>query len=264
MSQWGGRVGRRSAWAPAGLVVAASGGAFCAARGVKCVPIRDRRTDSPAEGRPAGTRLSCVAMREPHHDRARAESFGSVAAQYDSYRPTHSDALLDDLAALGPAQVHDVGRQFDLLTFGAAWHWIDPALGITKAARVVRRGGTVARFWNYEVPDEPVASALETVYGRLAPEATRYAPSPLGDWADPLAESDAFPSSETMTYEWRCTLSADEWVGMVATFSDHQRLGPERLTALQQALGAAIETLGGTVHARGRHGGIPGMPLVQP
>jgi len=37
---------------------------------------------------------------------------------------------------------------------------------------------------------------------------------------------------------------------MVTTFSDHQRLEPERLTALQRALTDAIATLGGTIHAR--------------
>ncbi|MGH2834239.1 MAG: hypothetical protein ACRDK2_15825 [Solirubrobacteraceae bacterium] len=48
-------------------------------------------------------------MREPHLDRVRAESFGTVAAQYDSYRSTYPGALFDDLAALAPAQVLDVG-----------------------------------------------------------------------------------------------------------------------------------------------------------
>jgi SAM-dependent methyltransferase len=239
-------------------------------------------------------------MDEPHRDRARAGSFGSVAEQYDRYRPVYPDGLIDDLAALRPAQVLDVGcgtgkaaaalvrrglsvlgvepdekmaavarghgmpievaafetwedagRQFDLLTCGAAWHWIDPALGIAKAARVLRRGRTLARFWNYEVPDEPAASAFETVYGRLAPEATRYVPSPPSHWADPPGESDTFSAVETRIYEWSRTLSADEWVGMVTTFSDHQRLGRVRLTALQLALGTAIETLGGVVHVRG-------------
>jgi SAM-dependent methyltransferase len=239
-------------------------------------------------------------MHEPHLDRARAESFGSVAAQYDSYRPPYPDALIDDLAALCPARVLDVGcgtgkvaaallgrglsvlgvepdeqmaavarghgipvevavfeswnedgRQFDLLTCGAAWHWIDPVRGATKAARVMRQGATLARFWNYEVPDEPVASALEDVYGRLAPEGTRYVPSPSGDWADPLEESDAFSPTQTRIYEWRRSLSADEWVRMVSTFSDHQCLGPERLTELQRELGAAIQAVGGTVHVRG-------------
>jgi SAM-dependent methyltransferase len=166
--------------------------------------------------------LTASSVSAPHLDRARAESFGSVATQYHRYRPTYPGALIDDLAALRPAQVLDVGcgtgmvatglagrglpvlgvepdeqmaavargegipievagfetwddagRPFDLLTCGAAWHWIDPALGVAKAARVIPPGGTLARFWNFEVPDEPMASALEAVYDRLAPQATR-------------------------------------------------------------------------------------------
>ena len=36
-----------------------------------------------------------------HADRRRAESFGSVAAAYDRYRPSYPDALIDDLVDLG-------------------------------------------------------------------------------------------------------------------------------------------------------------------
>jgi ubiquinone/menaquinone biosynthesis C-methylase UbiE len=51
-----------------------------------------------------------VALDELHLDRARAESFGLMAEEYDRYRPTYPDALIDDLAALQPGQVLDVGR----------------------------------------------------------------------------------------------------------------------------------------------------------
>jgi SAM-dependent methyltransferase len=44
-----------------------------------------------------------------HTDRARAESFGSVAEQYDRYRPSYPGALIDDLVALRPGSILDVG-----------------------------------------------------------------------------------------------------------------------------------------------------------
>ncbi|HEX4212236.1 MAG TPA: hypothetical protein VIA06_02770 [Candidatus Dormibacteraeota bacterium] len=113
---------------------------------------------------------------------------------------------------------------------------------MTRAARLLRQGGTLARFWNYEVPDEPAASALEEVYLRLAPRATRFVFPPDRDWLDPVAESGAFSAPETRIYEWARSLSTDEWVNMVSTFSDHQRLEPERLA----------RPAGG---ARGRHRG---------
>lgn len=44
-----------------------------------------------------------------HHDRARAESFGAVAREYDRARPPYPDRLIVDLAMLGPRSVLDIG-----------------------------------------------------------------------------------------------------------------------------------------------------------
>jgi SAM-dependent methyltransferase len=44
-----------------------------------------------------------------HANRARAESFGGVAANYDRYRPGYPEPLIDDLLALGPNDVVDIG-----------------------------------------------------------------------------------------------------------------------------------------------------------
>jgi SAM-dependent methyltransferase len=44
-----------------------------------------------------------------HLDRERAESFGAVAEQYDRFRPGYPPELIDDLAALRPAHVLDIG-----------------------------------------------------------------------------------------------------------------------------------------------------------
>jgi SAM-dependent methyltransferase len=41
-------------------------------------------------------------------DRGRAESFGSVAADYDRYRPSYPDALISDLVQLAPDRALDV------------------------------------------------------------------------------------------------------------------------------------------------------------
>ena len=248
----------------------------------------------------------CVGVDELHLDRARAESFGSTAQQYDRYRPTYPDALFDDLAALEPMQVLDIGcgtgkaavalarrglsvlgvdldermadvarghgiaveiaafetwedagRQFDLITCAEAWHWIDPTLGIPKAARLLRVGGTIALLRNFYVVDEPVIDAFDAVYRRHAPEVTQvWRPTgrkehPFSDSVDLFADNGTFSSVETRTYRWERTLNADAWVGLAATASDHQLLGRERLAALLQELDAIIQSLGGTVHSHG-------------
>jgi SAM-dependent methyltransferase len=44
-----------------------------------------------------------------HSNRLRAESFGSVAENYDRYRPGYPSQLIDDLVALAPRAVLDIG-----------------------------------------------------------------------------------------------------------------------------------------------------------
>jgi hypothetical protein len=209
-----------------------------------------------------------------HLDRARAESFGAALDAYDRFRATCAEALLDDLAALRPAQVLDVacgtgktarglarhglfetwedrGRTYDLVTCSDAWHWIDPKRGVAKAAKVTCPGGTLARFRSYHLVDAQMLAAFEAVYGEYAPEVHVHGRSYRNDAmavpADMLSAPASFGVPEARRYCWEQTLTADEWIGLTGTFSDHQRLGAERLAAFHRALRAAIESLGGVV-----------------
>lgn len=237
-------------------------------------------------------------QRPLHTNRGRAESFGTVAANYDRYRPTYPAAMVDDLAALGARTVLDVGcgtgkaatlfaargmdvlgvevdakmadvarshgitvevgsfedwepagRTFDLLISGQAWHWVDPARGARKAAEVLRHGGAAAMFWNHDHPDEALRGQFDAIYREHAPE---LAAPPDADHAEvrrarlvPFQDDPGFASVEMRSYWWERTFTADEWVGMSLTYSDHLLLDPAHRTALADALRAAIDTRGG-------------------
>jgi SAM-dependent methyltransferase len=141
-------------------------------------------------------------------------------------------------------------RTFDLLTAGHAWHWVDPAIGLPKAASVVKPGGTVALFWNYHALDESLLDAFDAAYRVHAPELRVVGRDPSGaPDVDPFAGSDRFTAGEARTYHWSRQLSTTEWVGMLATFTDHRRLGRERLAHLQDAVRTAIRTSGGVVRS---------------
>jgi SAM-dependent methyltransferase len=235
-----------------------------------------------------------------HDDRNRAESFGSVAEEYDRYRPGYPEAFVADLLAGSPSNVLDVGcgtgkvaapilqrgirvlgvepdprmaevarrhhvpvevasfeswdpagRTFDLLTAGHSWHWIDPAIGLTKAASVVSPGGIAALFWNYHVVDDDLLSAFDAAYRSHAPELAVVGRDPSGaEDTDPFEGSTAFRSLGSRTYRWPRALAADEWTRMLATFSDHAQLGDARLTLLRQTLHEAIEQSGGLVNSQ--------------
>ena len=143
-----------------------------------------------------------------------------------------------------------LGRTFDLVTAGHAWHWVDPAIGLPKAASVLNAGGTAALFWNYHALEESLLDAFEAVYRVHAHELDVLGrdPSGLPD-VDPFAGSAHFTPGQPRTYRWPRQVSADDWVAMLATFSDHQRLGRDRLSHLQDALRSAIVNAGGVVQS---------------
>ncbi len=235
---------------------------------------------------------------EYYRDRRRAEGFGDTAEDYDRHRPPYADALFDELAALRPDRVLDVGcgngraaaglvsrgldvlgvepdermaavarwrgiaveiapfedwddagRHFDLVVCGSAWHWVEPVRGTAKVAAVLRPGGTFARFWNYQVVDGAALERLEQVYAEHAPEATPHGRAPDSRFDDRVAADPAFGDVTTSIGSDEAAYSADAWIDLLATFSDHRTMDPDRRAGLFRALRAVIDDLGGTLRA---------------
>jgi trans-aconitate methyltransferase len=236
-----------------------------------------------------------------HEDRTRALSFGGVAALYDQARPSYPPELIDDLMALGPRRVLDVGcgtgkaarllvargcdllgiepdpsmaavarshgirveestfedwdaqgRVYDLIVSGQAWHWVNPVLGVAKAESLLHPGGHLGVFWNCGRLDEEATRALEAVYVRLAPEltTTNVALNLTEEPADRYEEFEAggrFTDIEARTYPWDTVYDRQTWIDLVATHSDHLRLPDARRRALLEALGDAVDALGGSM-----------------
>ncbi len=91
-----------------------------------------------------------------HTNRGRAESFGSVAEQYDRYRPSYPDELISDLLALNPEWTLDVacgtGKvAVPLLACGLA------VLGVEidpQMAEIARRHGILVEIAAFETWDD--------------------------------------------------------------------------------------------------------------
>jgi SAM-dependent methyltransferase len=153
----------------------------------------------------------------------------------------------------------DAGRRFDLLTCGQAWHWIDPAVGLPKAARLLSPGGELAVFWNFEELAAEEQEAVNEVYRQFAPEIG----SAPGAGSDDehlrrIRGSGLFSRVEAVTYPADRLWPVAEWVGNTGTQSNHLLLGErlplllDRLAAALDALGAGVRTTGGTYLIRAR------------
>jgi SAM-dependent methyltransferase len=144
------------------------------------------------------------------------------------------------------------GRQYDLVVSGQAWHWVDPERGPAKAASVLVPGGRLAVFWNLGRHDDETQAALDEVYGRHAPALLKgsialgrvFGDRSEGDMATILAVG-AFGEPEVRHYERVETYTTAEWLDQLPTHSDHALLEPADRAALLDAVGDAIEGMGG-------------------
>jgi len=150
------------------------------------------------------------------------------------------------------ADLVDAG--FDLVTAATAWHWVDPSVGLPKAARALRAAGTLAVWWNAHVPDttDPRWAPIRQVYEDVAPHLARLAPlTPDRPDYDPVAEltaSEWFTHVEHHDFPFTATYTATEFLSLISTYASHRSLDVRTRELLHAALTDAIDTqLGGTV-----------------
>jgi SAM-dependent methyltransferase len=147
-----------------------------------------------------------------------------------------------------------VGRSFDAVISGQAWHWVDPIAGAAKAAEVLRPDGRLALFWNVFQPPPDVAEAFNAVYGRvLGGAAGNFWTTPLVAYstgftkaADGMRKAAVFGNPEQWRFDWERSYTRDEWVEQVPTFGGHSQFPSEKLNELLAGIGTAIDAVGGS------------------
>jgi SAM-dependent methyltransferase len=139
---------------------------------------------------------------------------------------------------------------FDLVTAAQAWHWVPEEVGLPKAHDALRPGGGVALFWNWE-RERPtnVDIVFDDVYQWFAPELVK---EPLKQRVgevirEQLAASALFGDVVVCRYPWEKLYTAETYVDLLGTHSDHRMLPDDARTRLHDGVAAVIDGLGGTV-----------------
>ncbi|WP_042370314.1 class I SAM-dependent methyltransferase [Streptacidiphilus neutrinimicus] len=98
----------------------------------------------------------------------------------------------------------------DVVLAAQAWHWVDTAVAVPEAARVLRPGGTLGLVWNIRDEREDWVAAL----GRLL--TPHGAPATGGEGVERLADHPGlFGPVERFDVEWSHTLTGDQLVDLV-------------------------------------------------
>jgi SAM-dependent methyltransferase len=147
------------------------------------------------------------------------------------------------------------GRTFDAVVAAQSWHWVEPVAGAVKAARVLRPGGRLAIFGHVYEPPTEVAEPFAAAYRRAAPDSPlngQPARRPLGlyqaayaKFADRIRETGQFDAPEQWRFDWEQSYTRDQWLDLLPTTGGLTRLRPDQLAGILDAVGDAIDSLGG-------------------
>lgn len=159
-----------------------------------------------------------------------------------------------EVSAFEPWQA--AGRSFDAVVAAQSWHWVDPAVGAAKAAQVLRPGGRLAIFGHVYEPPAEVAEPFAAALRRAVPDSPfngQPARRPLDlyraayeKFADRIRETKRFGDPEQWQYDWERSYTRDQWLDLLPTTGGLTRLRAGQLAGILDAVGEAIDALGGS------------------
>jgi SAM-dependent methyltransferase len=136
----------------------------------------------------------------------------------------------------------------DLLFAAQSFHWIDPGIRFSKAARALGPGGTLAIFANRPLRGaSPAHLRIQQAYARHAPElmSRGIETNTPENFLKLFAAAPDFGQAQCREYEWREEYDGARYLALLRTHSDHRLLPADRLRGLLGSIREAIEASGG-------------------
>jgi ubiquinone/menaquinone biosynthesis C-methylase UbiE len=113
----------------------------------------------------------------------------------------------EDFADTGP---------FDLIVSATAFHWVDPNVGLAKAARLLRPGGWLALLTTGERYPEPLQGRLRDLWLRYSRQTEKWADRPPV-WLTALRETRLFGETVEASDTRALRLPAETVIGVEST-----------------------------------------------
>lgn len=124
---------------------------------------------------------------------------------------------------------------YDLVIAATSFHWVDPAVAYVKSAEVLNATGALAVFSNAHIQkDQGFFADVQEVYRLHVPEWFQ----PVGNSkpSDPVAAPqpgiDRFHEPTRRVYPWKTSYTAEEYITLLSTYSDHIALPDGKRQAL--------------------------------
>lgn len=137
---------------------------------------------------------------------------------------------------------------FDLIFSATAFHWVDRDIGFPKLFSLLKKGGRLALFWNvpYGAYDnERLFDDIQKAYGS---ERKWGEPAEKYGFCMEYLEKYPFEKIEKHIFKGHRRLSAEQYISLLETYSDHKAMEAERKNKLYENITSAIEKYGGYIN----------------
>jgi SAM-dependent methyltransferase len=141
---------------------------------------------------------------------------------------------------------------FDVVFSATAFHWVDPAVRVSKSADALRPGGVLATVGTEHIAggSEAFFIAVQDCYERFDPATPtglrQQSASDIPQDDQELASSGRFGSAKFHRYEWELSYTTAEYLDLLLTYSGHRALPAAQRSGLLNCIAGLID---------GNHGG---------
>jgi SAM-dependent methyltransferase len=146
---------------------------------------------------------------------------------------------------------------FDVVTAATSFHWLDPAIRVTKAADALHLGGALATISTHHIAGgtSQFFEEVQTCYERWDPATTpglRLLPAEaIPCDSQEIDRSGRFVAAQFRRYEWELSYSAATYLETLLTYSGHRALESEARSNLLADIGQLIDSrYGGRIRKR--------------
>lgn len=141
-------------------------------------------------------------------------------------------------------------NSIDLIYAATSFHWVNEEVGFRKVFNMLKRGGTIALFWNTPFVnriDDPLHQDIQKIYKKYRPNE----PTPIENNTEKYRlrrktiEKYGFVNLKLLFFHQTRTFSSKEYISLLNTYSDHITLPPKIKNAFEKEIIQTIDKHGG-------------------
>lgn len=180
-----------------------------------------------------------------------AIELGDNLAQYvkDKFRNYDNFNVINDDFIKSPIE----NETFNLIYCATAFHWLPQEEAFTKLKNILKCNGTIALFWNHPFPNRKtdISNIVNRrIYNKYRPTDKNITEFTQNDCDKYINELNKFGFKDITCklYNGIRTLTSNEYISLLNTYSDHRALPIELKNSFERDMKTSIDEVGGKIN----------------